>query len=63
MATPSSLGSTQGASITDMEAIFITHMHGDHVFGLERFACECRFEDNTSPEPTVQDAISMTRGT
>jgi len=40
----------QGLSFDDVDAIFITHVHGDHVFGLERIAFESRFNSNTKPK-------------
>src|SRR3990167_4274691 len=33
----------QGLSLPDIDAVFITHVHGDHVFGLERIGYESRF--------------------
>ena len=32
-----------GLAINDIEAVFVTHVHGDHVFGLERFGFEARY--------------------
>ncbi len=37
----------QGLSIADINAVFITHVHGDHVFGLERLAYESMFRYQT----------------
>lgn len=34
----------QGMSLADIDAIYITHVHGDHCFGLERVACESKFK-------------------
>lgn len=36
----------QNMSIANIDAIFITHVHGDHVFGLERIAYEAKFIHN-----------------
>lgn len=37
----------QGLTIKDINAVFITHVHGDHVFGLERLAYESLFRYGT----------------
>lgn len=34
----------QNMDIGSIDAIFITHVHGDHVFGLERIAFEARYK-------------------
>lgn len=33
-----------GLNIGDIDAIYISHVHGDHVFGLERVAYESKFK-------------------
>ena len=33
-----------GLTFADVHAIFLTHVHADHCFGLERMAYECRFQ-------------------
>ncbi|MFE8070225.1 MBL fold metallo-hydrolase [Marinobacteraceae bacterium S3BR75-40.1] len=40
----------QGLSLADIDAIFITHVHADHAFGLERLGYECRFRYQTRPK-------------
>lgn len=34
----------QKMTFADVDAIYITHVHGDHVFGLERIAYEAKFK-------------------
>lgn len=39
----------QGLSFKDVDSIFITHVHADHCFGLERLGYECRFLHGFKP--------------
>lgn len=39
----------QGLTLADIDAVFITHAHADHCFGLERMAYECRFRYGFKP--------------
>lgn len=34
----------QSLTIADVDAVYISHVHGDHVFGLERLAYETRYK-------------------
>ncbi len=36
----------QGLKLQDIDAVFITHVHADHMFGLERLANEGRYKYN-----------------
>ena len=39
----------QGLTLADVDAVFISHVHADHCFGLERLAYECRFRYQFKP--------------
>lgn len=39
----------QRLTFADIDAVFITHVHADHCFGLERIAYECRFRYRKKP--------------
>ena len=51
----------QGLGFADITAVYITHVHGDHVFGLERLAFESRFKLNHRPvlylEPKLENEL------
>ena len=38
-----------GLTLADIGAVFLTHVHADHCFGLERMAFECRFRYRFKP--------------
>lgn len=38
-----------GLTLQQVDAVFITHAHADHCFGLERLAYECRFRYGFRP--------------
>ena len=47
----------QGLSIRDIEAVFLTHVHADHAFGLERIGLECRFHYGFRPRLYLPDGL------
>ena len=49
----------QGYSWSNIDAVYITHVHGDHVFGLERLAFESRFKLNTRPTLFLEPSLEV----
>ncbi|XEC96919.1 MBL fold metallo-hydrolase [Paenibacillus tarimensis] len=46
-----------GKPLTDVDAILLTHIHGDHVGGLEEFAFRMKFQYGKKPLMYVPEAI------
>jgi phosphoribosyl 1,2-cyclic phosphodiesterase len=49
-----------GKTFADIDAVLITHIHADHVGGLEEFAFQMKFVYNMRPRLYVADAIADT---
>ncbi|MNW45694.1 ribonuclease Z [compost metagenome] len=47
-----------GVSLTEIDAILITHIHGDHVGGLEEFAFRMKYEFGRKPILYIADALT-----
>lgn len=47
----------QGLNLGDIEAVFLTHVHADHAFGLERFGLECRFRYGFRPRLYLLESL------
>lgn len=47
----------QGLAIGDIDGIFLTHVHADHAFGLERIGLECRFHHGYKPRLYLPEGL------
>jgi phosphoribosyl 1,2-cyclic phosphodiesterase len=47
----------QNMSFSDVDSVFITRVHGDHVFGLERLTYESKFEYNKRVDLYIDERI------
>lgn len=47
----------QGLGIGDIDAVFLTHVHADHAFGLERIGLECRFHHGFRPRLYLPEGL------
>jgi ribonuclease BN (tRNA processing enzyme) len=52
----------QNMNIGMVDAVFITHVHGDHIFGLERLAFETRYKYQKNILVFSRKHISRTLG-
>ncbi|MCQ8878794.1 MBL fold metallo-hydrolase [Pseudoalteromonas shioyasakiensis] len=47
----------QELDVSDVDSIYISHVHGDHVFGLERIGYECLFKYKYRPALYIKEEL------